>query len=316
MHSSLTSDLFNWDRQHVIHPMAAVGAEPIVVMEEGDGIYIKDTDGKKYIDGSAQLTCVNLGYGSKEIADSVAEQINKLAYGSSFGGNCTRANIELSRKLARVTPTGLNHFFYTTGGSDSIDSAFRIARTYWHNKGKSDKHKIISLYHSYHGANFGAVSATALKAGMFSANIHPLVPGFLRVPSYYCYRCAFDATYPHCDIMCAKFLAYTIENEGQDTIAAFVAEPVHGTAGSIIPPPEYWPMVRQICTDHDILLISDEVMTGFGRTGKMFATEHWGVVPDMMTMAKGLTSAYLPFGAVAIKYSRASKHSSIVANGP
>ena len=140
MDSSSTSELLKWDKQHIIHPMAAVGADPTVVMEEGDGIYIKDTDGKKYIDGAAQLTCVNLGYNQKEIAEAVAEQINKLAYGSLFGGNCTRANIECSRKLAQLTQDGMNHFFYTTSGSDSIDSAFRIARTFWRNQNKYNKY--------------------------------------------------------------------------------------------------------------------------------------------------------------------------------
>lgn len=301
MKASSTSELFEWDKQHLIHPMAPVGTDPTVVMAEGDGIYIMDTDGKQYLDGASQLTCTNLGYSQKEIAEAVAEQMNKLSYASSFFGNCNRANIECGRKLAQLTPEGLKHFFFTLGGSESIDAAFRIARTYWRNKNKQNKFKIISLYYSYHGVNFGAVSATAWKNGMFAAGVQPVVPGFLRIPTYYCYRCAFDATYPDCGMQCAKFLAYTIEQEGQDTIAAFIAEPVHGTAGSIVPPPEYWPMVRKICSDHEVLLIADEVMTGFGRTGKMFATEHWGVVPDIMTMAKGLTSAYLPFGAVAVR---------------
>ena len=138
MDSLSTSELLKWDKQHIIHPMAAVGADPGVVMEEGDGIYIRDTDGKKYIDGAAQLTCVNLGYDQKEIAETVAAQIKKLPYGSLFGGNCTRASIECSRKLAQLTHDELNHFFYTTGGSDSIDSAFRIARIFWRNQNKNN----------------------------------------------------------------------------------------------------------------------------------------------------------------------------------
>ncbi len=300
MGSASTSELLKWDKEHVIHPMAPVGADPTIVMEEGEGIYIKDSDGKKYLDGASQLTCINLGYGQKEIAEAVTEQMNKLAYTHSFFGNCNTANIQCSRKLAQLTPTGLNHFFYTLGGSDSIDTSFRTARTYWRNKNKGGKFKIISLHNSYHGVNFGAVSATALRYGAFAAGVQPVVPGFLRIPSYYCYRCAFDLKYPDCGIECAKFLAYTIKQEGPDNVAAFVGEPVHGTAGSIVPPPEYWPMVRKICTENDVLLITDEVMTGFGRTGTMFAAEHWDVVPDMMALAKGLTSAYLPFGAVVI----------------
>jgi putrescine aminotransferase len=300
MDSASTSELLKWDKEHVIHPMAPVGTDPTIVMAGGEGIYVKDSDGKQYLDGASQLTCINLGYGQTEIADAVAEQMKQLAYSHSFFGNCNTANIECSRKLAQLTPTGLNHFFYTLGGSGSIDTSFRIARTYWKNKNKGGKFKIISLHNSYHGVNFGAVSATALRYGQFAAWVQPVVPGFLRIPSYYCYRCGFDLKYPDCGIECAKFLAYTIKQEGPDNVAAFVAEPVHGTAGSIVPPPEYWPMVRKICTENDVLLIADEVMTGFGRTGKMFGTQHWDVVPDIMALAKGLTSAYLPLGAVAI----------------
>jgi putrescine aminotransferase len=295
-----TSDLLKWDKEHVIHPMAPVGMDPTIVFEGGDGIYVKDSDGKQYLDGASQLTCINLGYGQKEIAEVVAEQMKQLAYSHTFFGNCNTANIECSRKLAQLTPTGLDHFFYTLGGSGSIDTSFRIARTYWKNQNKGGKFKIISIHNSYHGVNFGAVSATALRYGQFAAGVHPVVPGFLRIPSYYCYRCAFNLKYPDCGIHCAKFLAYTIKQEGADNVAAFVVEPVHGTAGSIVPPPEYWPMVRKICSENEVLLIADEVMTGFGRTGKMFGTQHWDVVPDIMALAKGLTSAYLPFGAVAI----------------
>jgi len=301
MSAKSTSELKKLDMEHVIHPMAPVGTEPTVVMDEGHGIYLKDTDGKDYIDGASQLTCVNLGYDSQEeVAEAVAQQMSKLAYGTLFGGNCTTANIECSRRLAELTPKGLAHFFYTCGGSETLDTAFRTARAYWRNKGGSNKHKIISLSNAYHGVSLGVLPATTLMHDMFARGVYPLVPGFIHIPSYYCYRCAFGLHYPDCGIQCAKFLAHTIESEGQDSIAAFVAEPIHGTAGVIVPPPEYWPMVRKICAEHDVLLIADEVMTGFGRTGKMFATEHWDIVPDIMAMAKGLTSAYLPFGAVAL----------------
>jgi adenosylmethionine-8-amino-7-oxononanoate aminotransferase len=301
MPSEVTSALLKLDKEYVIHPMAAVGADPTTVIEEGHGIYVTDADGKTYIDGASQLTCMNLGYGKDEITEAVAEQMKKLPYTTSFGGNCSRANIECSKKLAELAPKGINHFYYTLGGSDSIDATFRIARTYWCHQGRVNKYKIISLYNAYHGVNMGAAPATTLMGGTLTSGIHPLVPGFIHVPSYYCYRCALGLNYPDCGIQCAKLLAYTIANEGKDTIAAVIAEPVHGTAGSIVPPSEWWPMVRKICSDNDVLLIADEVMTGFGRTGKMFATEHWDVVPDMMAMAKGLTSSYLPLGAVGVR---------------
>lgn len=294
-----TESLLKLDRDHIIHPMANVGDDPSFILDEGYGIYVKDTNGKEYIDGASRLTCVNLGFRQIEIADAVKEQMDKLAYSDSFFFNSNTANIECSQKLAELTQEGINHFFYTSGGSDSIDAAIRIARTYWRNNDKSGKYKVISLFNSYHGVNFGAVGTTTLRQGLFSSYVYPTTSGHMHIPSYYCYRCAYGQKYPECDILCAKMLAYTIENEGAGSIAAFLAEPVHGTAGSVPPPPEYWPMVRKICSDYDVLLISDEVMTGFGRTGKMFATEHWDVVPDMMTLAKGLTSAYLPMGAVA-----------------
>lgn len=295
-----TKELLKWDKENIIHPAAAVGDEPRFILDEGYGIYVKDTDGKEYIDGASQLTCVNLGYRQEEIGEAINEQIKRLAFASTFVSNSSTANIECSRKLAELTQEGMNHFFYTSGGSESLDSAFRIARTYWRNKGECNKHKIISLYNAYHGVNFGAVSASTLTDGSLSNNIHPVLNGFMHIPSYYCYRCAFDAKYPDCDLLCAKILSYTIEKEGPGSIAAFLAEPVQGSAGVITPPPEYWPMVRKICSDHDVLLIADEVMTGFGRTGKWFATEHWNVIPDMMTIAKGLTSAYVPLGAVVV----------------
>lgn len=294
-----TEALLKLDRDNIIHPMANVGDDPSFILDEGYGVYVKDTDGKEYLDGSSRLTCVNLGFRQTEIAEAVKKQMDKLAYSDSFFFNSNPANIKCSQKLAELTQDGINHFFYTSGGSDSIDAAIRIARTYWRNNDKSGKYKVISLFNSYHGVNFGAVGATAFRQGWFSSYVNPVLNGHMHIPSYYCYRCAYNQKYPECDILCAKMLAYTIENEGAESIAAFLAEPVHGTAGSIPPPPEYWPIVRKICSEYDVLLISDEVMTGFGRTGKMFATEHWDVVPDMMTLAKGLTSAYLPLGAVA-----------------
>ncbi|MBT3363613.1 MAG: aspartate aminotransferase family protein [Chloroflexi bacterium] len=295
-----TEELVKMDADHVIHPMAAVGDEPDEVMVEGHGIYLKDSDGNEFIDGASQLTCVNLGYSQQEIVDAAAEQMGKLAYCNTFFGTCNPPNIECSAKLAELTPGDLNRFFYTCGGSESIDSAVRIARTYWRNKGAHSRYKIISLYNAYHGVNMGAVGTTTLKQGVFSSYVHPLPAGYMHLPSYYCYRCALNKTYPDCGIECANLLKYTIQAEGPDNIAAFLAEPVHGTAGVIIPPPEYWPAVKKICDEYGVLLIADEVMTGFGRTGKMFGTDNWDVVPDMSTLAKGLTGAYLPFGAVAV----------------
>ncbi len=227
------------------------------------------------------------------------EQLGKLQYTTTYWGFTNTATILCAKKLAEITPPGLKHFFFTSGGSESVETAFKIARNYWHAK-KPEKHKILSLYHSFHGVSFGTLSATSLGMGRLGKSFGPLVPGFLHIPSYYCYRCAFGLEYPRCQIKCADFLAETIANEGQDSVAAFIAEPVQGSVGMISPPPEYWPKVRKICSEMGILLIADEVMSGFGRTGKLFGVENWEVIPDIMTMAKGITSGYIPFGAVAI----------------
>lgn len=292
-------ELLHWDAKHIMHSVFPVGQNAGLLVEEGEGVTFKDARGKKYIDGSSQLICVNLGYGQQEIVDAAAEQMRKLPYSATFWGHCNRPLIECAQKLSQLTPEGLDYFHFTSGGSDSTETAYRLARIFWSNQG-TRKHKIISLYDSYHGTHFGSVSATGLGKGFFSRGQHPTTPGFIRIPNYYCYRCMLGLTYPECNIQCARLLEATIVKEGQDSVAAFIAEPEHGTAGMIPPPPEYWPMVRDICTKYDVLLIADEVMTGFGRTGKMFGVEHWDVVPDIMTMAKGITGSYLPFGAVAV----------------
>ena len=293
-----TKELIKWDSEHVVHPMCPIGQNIGWLFDKGKGIVFQDTEGNKYIDGLSQLVCLNLGYGRTDILEAMKEQIDHLPYAHQFFGIANATTVRCAQKLAELVPEGLDHFSFTTGGSESIEVAFRFARLYWHNKGKS-KYKIISLYDSYHGITFGALSAVGLGKGFFGKGVNPLVPGFLHIPSYNCYHCAFGKEYPGCDMQCAQFLAYTIDREDPETVAAFIAEPVQGTGGMIAPPPEYWPMVRKICTEYNVLLITDEVMTGFCRTGKMFAVQHWGIKPDMMALAKGMTSAYFPFGALA-----------------
>ena len=300
MKRAKTDELLQWDRDHIIHSMSPMGSTRGIVFDRAEGIILRDTEGKEYIDSSSQLVNVNIGHGRKEVIEAIVEQLGKLQYTTTYWGFTNTAAILCAKKLAEITPPGLKHFFFTSGGSESVETAFKIARNYWHAK-KPEKHKIISLYHSFHGVSFGTLSATALGMGRLWKSYGPLVPGFLHIPSYYCYRCAFGLEYPACRIKCADFLAETIENEGRESVAAFIAEPVQGSIGMINPPPEYWPKVRKICSEMGVLLIADEVMSGFGRTGKLFAVENWEVIPDIMTMAKGITSGYIPFGAVAIQ---------------
>lgn len=293
-------ELLKWDADHLMHWVTPVGQNAGFIIDKAKGIKFYDTNGKEYIDGASQLVCVTLGYKyNDEIAAVAAEQLKKLPYMTNFWGFTHPAMIECGQSLAELTPEGLDHFCFTNGGSESTEISFQLARKYWKIKG-TNKYKIISLYNSYHGVMYGAVTATGLFMGAMSSGYTPLVPGFIKAPSYYCYRCMLGLNYPECGIECAKQLEKIIQLEGADNVAALIVEPVHGTAGHMPPPPEYWPMVRDICTKYDVLLIADEVMSGFGRTGKAFAVEHWGVKPDMMTLAKGITSSYIPFGAVAM----------------
>jgi len=298
MVSRTTEELLKWDREHIVHSRWPIGGNNGIVMDKSHGIYFQDTEGKEYIDGASQLLCVNLGYGQTEIIDAILAEMQKLQYGMLFHGFSNVASIRCGQKLSELVPQGLDHFSFTTGGSESIDVALRLARLYWHTRGRH-KYKIIGLYDSYHGVAGGGLAVTGVGRGFYERGVTPLMPGFIHIPSYYCYRCMFGLEYPNCNIQCARFLAEVIEKEGADNIAGFIAEPEMGVAGMVAPPPEYWPMIRKICTKYEVLLIADEVMTGFGRTGKMFAMEHWRVKPDIMTIAKGITSAYIPFGAVA-----------------
>jgi putrescine aminotransferase len=299
MDTKQVSELLKWDQEHLVHSRWVIGGNIGVVIDRGQGIYFEDTGGKRYIDAASQLLCVNLGYGQREIIDAAAKAMEKLQYSMLFHGFSNVASIECGKRLSELVPKGLDHFNFTSGGSEGIGVAMRLARLYWRSRNRASKTKIISLYDSYHGTGHGGLAASGSGRGFYEKDAGPLAGGFIRIPSYYCYRCMFGLKYGKCDVQCARFLAEVIEKEGADSVAAFIAEPVLGVGGVIAPPPEYWLLIRSICSKYDVLLIADEVMTGFGRTGKMFAVEHWGIKPDIMVMAKGITSAYLPFGAVA-----------------
>jgi putrescine---pyruvate transaminase len=294
-----TEQLLQWDREHVMHPMCRLGTNRGIVIASAEGIFLRDTEGREYIDASAQLANVNIGHGRREVIQAIVEQLDSLQYATTHWGMTHPSLVLCAKQLADITPAGLKHFFFGCGGADAVGAAFKIARSYWL-KRKPDKLKIITLYNAFHGVSLGTLAATHAGEGRLQTGYGPLVPGFLAIPSYDCYRCSFGLEYPRCRIRCADFLAETIRNEGKESVAAFIAEPVQGQ-GMICPPPEYWPKVREICTENEVLLIDDEVMSGFGRTGKMFAVEHWGVIPDILTLAKGITSGYIPFGVTAIQ---------------
>lgn len=287
------------DREHNIRGFFPTRAKARAIFREAQGIVLKDVQGKEYLDFASGVVNVNVGFGRSELSEVAMEQMTKLSYTPTLRGFTHTAVIECTKKLMELVPEGLDHFFYCCGGSEATDSAIKMARFYWRSKGKN-KYKIISLYNSYHGVTYGALSATSIGNGAVWRNYEPLLPGFVHIPNYNCYHCPFGLEYPACDTKCARFLAEVIKSEDENATAAFITEPVLGTAGFVVPPPTYWPLVRKICTENNVLLIADEVMTGFGRTGKMFAVDNWDVKPDIMLMAKGITSGYLPFAAVAI----------------
>jgi len=296
-----TEQLLKIDLAHIIHPYAVVGQNTGIIFESThDRIYLVDTNGKEYIDLNAGLMCCNLGHGQKELQDAIVEAIRKTDYTTSYYGFSNPYTIECAQLLSEITPGDLDHFFFVSGGSEAIDSAIKIARLYWHHKGNDRKQKIVCLYNSYHGELGISTYLTRMGQGAPQRGFGAEPGGFIRIPGYYCYRCPFGNKYPDCGVLCARLLKTVIESEGADSIAAFLVEPIQGSGGVIDPPPEYLPMVRKTCADNEILLITDEVMSGFARTGKMFAVEHYDVVPDIMTLAKGITSAYIPFGAVAL----------------
>lgn len=179
-----------------------------------------------------------------------------------------------------------------------METAIKLARYYWRLRGREGKHKIIFRTHAYHGVTLGALSANGIPA--YRDPYGPMAPGFVQIPAPYCYRCELGLAFPQCRIACATALEEAIRREGPETVAAFIAEPVQGTGGVIVPPPEYFPMVQQVCREHEVLFIADEIITGFGRTGRVFAVDHWGVEPDIMTIAKGISSGYLPLGAACL----------------
>ena len=256
-----------------------------------------DADGKEYIDGLAGLWNVVLGHGRRELADAAREQLETLAYASGYSGSSNVRAIELAERLTRLTYPNINRFFFTSGGAEANESAIKMARSYWKLRGRPDKTKVISRELGYHGTTLAAMSATGI-AGYWPL-FEPRVPGFIHIPSPYPYRAATTGGTSY-GVTVANALEEAIVREGADTVAMFLAEPVIGVGGVIVPPDDYFPRIREICDRHEVLFAADEVITGFGRTGKWFALEHWGVAPDIVQFAKAITSGYVPFGGIGV----------------
>ncbi len=271
---------FSWSVQGQVNP---------IPVEKADGVYFWDTDGKRYLDFSSQLMNTNIGHQHPKVVKAIQDQAGKLCF--VHPGNATEPRGILGKKLAEVTPGNLKKTFFTLGGAEANENAIKIARFY------TGKHKILARYRSYHGATHGSISLTGDYRRLA---VEPAMPGGVHFLDPFCYRCPFGQRIESCKRECISHLEEVILYEGPDKIAAVIMEGVVGSNGVIIPPDDYWPHVREICNKYDILLISDEVMSGWGRTGKWFAVDNWGVTPDMITTAKGITSGYLPLGAVIV----------------
>jgi len=283
------SETKRYDKEYVVHSWSVQSALDPLVITRTKGVYMWDENGKRYIDMTSQLMNQNIGHQHPKVIQAIKDQADKLCFVAP--GVAYESRSFLGRALAEVTPGDLKRFFFTLSGADANENAVKIARMY------TKKWKIITRYRSYHGATYGAI---ALSGDPRRPPVEPAMPGVVRVFDPYCYRCSFGLTYPECNLKCADSVEEVIQYETPETVAAVLVESVVGSNGLIVPPDGYMQRLREICTRNNVLLIADEVMSGFGRTGKWFAIDNWGVVPDMITMAKGLTSGYVPLGAVAI----------------
>ena len=266
---------------------------------KGDGVRVTDSDGRTYIDAMSGMFVMNVGHGRQEIADAVYKQMQELSYSGAFSSTMA-PTVKLAAKVAQHTPPGMTKVNFTSGGAESNETAMKVARQYHRIRGQSGKTKFITRKGSYHGNTFGTMSLS-LNAAYHHELYEPLMEGVTQIPQPYRYRCQHCRDMPECNLECAQDLERAILAEEPDTVAAFLSEPVSMSAGTVVPPAGYWPAIREICDRYDVLLILDEVITGFGRTGKWFACEHWGVTPDVITAAKGISSGYLPRGAVIVK---------------
>jgi putrescine aminotransferase len=293
------SELVQLDHEHLIHPLYHPSAhqEPKIWVE-GRGAIVKDIEGNEYIDGLSALWNVNIGHGREELAQAAFEQMRKLAYYSGYTGSTNEPAIRLAEKLAELFYPSINTFFFTSGGAESTESSFKTARFYWKAVGKPEKVKFISRMKGYHGVTMAAMAATGLPA--YWPMFEPRVPGFVHIDSPYPYRFVNKTPGVSDGVAAANLLEEAILREGPETVAGFIAEPVQGAGGVIPPQDDYFARIREICDQYEVLLIADEVITGFGRTGRWFGLEHYGIEPDIAQFAKGITSGYVPLGGIGV----------------
>ena len=291
--------LLDRDNAHLLHPLHSRATHATgKVWVGGEGAFLVDANGDRFIDGLSGLWNNTAGNGCRDLIEAGSKQLAELAYASGYAGSTNPRAIELAEKLARITYPNINHFFFTSGGGEATDSNIKMARYYWKLKGRPEKTKVISRIWGYHGVTLAAMCATGMS--IYWPMFEPRMPGFVHIPSPYPYRYEAPEGAESQGIAAANELEKAILAEGPETVAMFIAEPVQGGGGVIAPQPDYFPRIREICTKYDVLMVSDEVITGFGRTGKMFGLQHWGVEPDMIQFAKAITSGYFSLGGIGI----------------
>ena len=288
-----------WNGKQQWHPMGHPNdmlKKPPLIINKGRGVYIEDNDGNKMVDGVAGLWNINCGYDRPEIKEAITKQLDELVYYSTFKGTAHPRSIELAHLLMQIMePENMKRVMFSSGGSDAMETAMRIARQYWKMLGQKDRFKFISLKQGYHGTHFGAASVNGNTR--FRRNYEPMLPGCFHVDVPWDYRNPYTTDPEELGKICAELVDREIQFQSPDTVAAFIMEPVLGAGGVIVPPDNYMKLVREVCDKHNVLLIADEVVTGFGRSGSMFGSRLFGVKPDIITLAKGISSGYIPLGA-------------------
>ena len=289
------------DREHYLHPFTDhkdLSQKGSRIITKADGVYIYDSDGNKILDGMSGLWCVNAGYGRQELVDAATAQLQELPYYNSFFQCASPPSIELSHILKGVTQPQFNRSFFTGSGSESVDTMVRMVRRYWELHDKPERHVIIARKNAYHGSTVAGVSLGGMNAMRGQGG--PVLPGIEHIDQPYWFGSDRSLSQDEFGLQTARALEKKIEEVGVDKVAAFVAEPVQGAGGVIVPPDTYWPEIQRICDEYGILLVTDEVICGFGRLGEWFGADHFNVKPDLMTFAKGVTSGYLPLGGVMV----------------
>ncbi|RXZ66387.1 aspartate aminotransferase family protein [Pelagerythrobacter rhizovicinus] len=300
----ITTTTAEWqalDREHHLHPFTdpkVLGEQGVRVFTQADGCYIWDSDGNKILDTMAGLWCVNVGYGRQELVDAASKQMATLPYYNTFFSSSTPTQIRLARRLSELTPAGLDYFFFANSGSEANDTIIRLVRHFWEVQGQPSKNVFIGRTLGYHGSTLAATSLGGMAP--MHAMGQSLLPGFEHIIEPHWYRHGQGKTPEEFGLEAARALETKILELGAENVAAFVGEPLQGAGGVIDPPSTYWPEIQRICKKYDVLLVADEVICGFGRTGNWFGSDTYGIEPDLMPMAKGLSSGYLPIAAVAM----------------